>query len=317
MTLLPYLPGILHTCIRNPMTPRSSQRARAREIYRDMAAPSLTLPRKRGREQSEQAARSEPDPPSQSFGAASLTEKVRALYENSAVPVREIARIAGVTERTLYRYVEKGDWKRRYVCAARDEAVASANRGRRWQVSPERQILDGRADVAPAKGAGGRFIRREDIGKPFAKGLKAIDPSGRARAVAACGKASRLSRRAQAKALAESRCAAGLDAIDATNLALAALNQFRRDFTTPAAMPRLRPRLPHEWPREEPKQKGRKKAVLPASLFDAGERAHLRTAEAALRVWQAFVPAISAKPAAAASPSPAPSLSLPPPVPDP
>ncbi|MCX7298655.1 MAG: hypothetical protein NTU64_17725 [Hyphomicrobiales bacterium] len=98
---------------------------------------------------------------------------------------------------------------------------------------------------------------------------------------------------------------------------MAALNQFRRDFTTPAAMPRLRPRLPHEWPREEPKRKGRKKAILPASLFDAGERAHLRTVEAALRVWQAFVPAISAKPAAAASPSPAPSLSLSPPVPNP
>ncbi len=248
-----------------------------------------------GREPTERASPVEP----------SLTEKVRALYEKSAVPVREIARIAGVTERTLYRYVEKGDWRRRHACAARDEAVASANRGRRWQVSPERQILDGRADVAPAKGAGGRFIRREDIGKPFAKGLKAIDPSGRARALAACGKASRLSRRAQAKALAESRCAAGLDAIDATNLALAALNQFRRDFNTPAAMPRLRPRKPHEWPREEPKQKGRKKAILPASLYAASERAHLRTVEAALRLWQAFVPPLAAQRAAAASPPPA------------
>lgn len=33
-----------------------------------------------------------------------LTQRVRELYEESAVPVREIARLAGVTERTLYKH---------------------------------------------------------------------------------------------------------------------------------------------------------------------------------------------------------------------
>src|SRR5205814_1077213 len=36
-----------------------------------------------------------------------LTEQVRALYEETVVPVREIARLAGVTERTIYKYARK------------------------------------------------------------------------------------------------------------------------------------------------------------------------------------------------------------------
>jgi hypothetical protein len=71
-----------------------------------------------------------------------LTARACALYENSAVPVREIARRAGVTERTIYKYAQKGGWKARYA----------------WQ-------------FAPIKGVGGRFIRRADKGKPFARGL--------------------------------------------------------------------------------------------------------------------------------------------------
>ena len=39
---------------------------------------------------------------------------MRALYEDSAVPVREIAAIAGATERTIYKYVAKLGWKRRH-----------------------------------------------------------------------------------------------------------------------------------------------------------------------------------------------------------
>lgn len=45
----------------------------------------------------------------------SLTEQVRHLYENSAVTVAEIARIVGVSERTIYNYVRKRRWKRRIV----------------------------------------------------------------------------------------------------------------------------------------------------------------------------------------------------------
>jgi hypothetical protein len=189
------------------MTPRSSVRARAREVYDELAQKLSPC---------ESTAAPTSDPSSLRDGEASysprrasangggekndLTARVRDLYEKSAVPVREIAGIAGVTERTLYRYVEKGDWTRRYQILPRGEAAAAANRGRRWEVSPDRTkdlAGDLSADVAPAKGAGGRFIRREDKGKPFATGLKSLDPEGRSRALATAGKAKRLSRVAQ------------------------------------------------------------------------------------------------------------------------
>ena len=93
------------------------------------------------------------------------------------MPVREIARLAGVSERTLYKYVEKHGWKKRYARVPRGLAAAQANRGQGWQAT---------AGFAPVKGAGGRFVRREDIGKPFAAGMKALDPAGHARADAAC-----------------------------------------------------------------------------------------------------------------------------------
>ena len=152
------------------MTRRSSVRAQAREIYRDLAAKKTA------------------DPPSpEGFGgqaAQNLTEKVRALYEGSAVPVREIAAIAGVTERTVYKYARKQRWKPRYRWLARGKA----DRGRRWRQRP---------GCAPVKGAGARFIRRADKGQPVATGLKATDPAGAARAVESCGTAESLSREAQ------------------------------------------------------------------------------------------------------------------------
>ena len=152
------------------MTRRSSLRAQAREIYRDLAAKKTA------------------DPPSpEGFGgqaAHNLTEKVRALYEGSAVPVREIAAIAGVTERTVYKYARKQRWKPRYRWLAR----GTVDRGRRWRQRP---------GFAPVKGAGARFIRRADKGQPVATGLKATDPAGAARAVESCGAAASLSREAQ------------------------------------------------------------------------------------------------------------------------
>src|SRR5438552_6040374 len=56
-----------------------------------------------------------------------LTAHARALYEGSVTPVREIARLAGVSERTLYKYVQKGGWRRRHACPAR-EVSANASR---------------------------------------------------------------------------------------------------------------------------------------------------------------------------------------------
>ncbi|MDP1604988.1 MAG: hypothetical protein Q8M03_17195, partial [Legionella sp.] len=141
------------------MTPRMSVRARAREIYGEMAGEAITSsalpgtptpnPSPQGGGEQKEAAGAEP----------SLTARVRALYEKSAVPVREIAAIAGVTERTIYKYVAKGGWTKRYARVSTD--------------------TDGVPDVAPVQGAGGRFIRRDDKDKPFATGLKATDPAGR------------------------------------------------------------------------------------------------------------------------------------------
>ncbi len=111
---------------------------------------------------------------------------MRALYENSAVPVREIAAVAGVTERTIYKYAQRGGWKARYAWVDRGGV---ARRGR-----PAAEA------VAPAQGAGGRFIRREDSGKPFPRGLKATDPQGATRATAACAQAETIAAQAQADA---------------------------------------------------------------------------------------------------------------------
>jgi hypothetical protein len=276
-----------------------SVRARAREIYGEMAGEAgassglAENSASEGNSPREGAAAPNPGPPSQSSGAADLTSRIREMYETSAVPVREVARMAGVTERTLYKYVQKHGWKRRYRCLARDEAVAAANRGRRWEGSPAR-AGDPAADVTPAKGACGRFIRREDIGKPFASGLKALDPAGRDRALETCGEAERLSRAAQAKASAEERFEARLRAIDTTHRALAAYNDFRRDFAVRGSSgPRPRPPNPNEWPRKESarekqdKKKQRKKAILPASLFASLERAHVGAIESALQGWLA------------------------------
>jgi len=95
-------------------------------------------------------------------------------------------RIAGITERTLYKYARKGGWKARYAWV---DPGGVARRG--WRAADA---------VAPAQGAGGRFVRREDKGKPFAKGLKATDSAGAARAQATCAQAETISAQAQADA---------------------------------------------------------------------------------------------------------------------
>ena len=104
-----------------------------------------------------------------------LTERVRALYENSVVPVREIAQLAGITERTLYKYVQKGGWGRRQICIAR--------------------------------GAGGRFIPLADADKPHASGIGALDPQAAGQAAARCLRAHAISEKAmmEAAAVAQAR----------------------------------------------------------------------------------------------------------------
>jgi hypothetical protein len=131
----------------------TSLRANARERYRAAAEGDAAL--------AQASAPAEPAEPS-------VTERARALYEDSVVPVREIARLCGVTERTLYKYAEKGHWRRRH-----------------------RRL---------AKGAGGRFIPLAEEGKPHPTGLKALDPQGATRAGAALQRAGEISAEAQARA---------------------------------------------------------------------------------------------------------------------
>ena len=225
--LPPYAPPILHHPL--PMTPRSSPRARAREIYRQMAearaarTPLPDPPPQGGREKEKQGCGG------QGLPAQNLTEKVRALYEHAAVPVSEIAKLAGVTERTIYKYARQHGWTPRYRWRAA-AAGAGGKRKRGWRQ---------RAPFAPLKGAGGRFVRRADAGKPHAVGLHATDPAGAARANAACRRAAALARKAQARAAVERREAAQLRALEAMNRTLADLNRYRASCAK-AGQPGLR-----------------------------------------------------------------------------
>jgi hypothetical protein len=161
------------------MTKRTSMRAAARKIY--MAAP---VARKQTR----------------------LTARVRALYEASAVPVREIAALAGVTERTIYKYAAKQRWKRRYRLGS---------------------------NVSPVRGAGARFIRRADRGKPVACGLKATDPADAKRAAAGCRAAEGVAAIAQAQAAQARRVELTADAIERVRISVEQLRLHRaaRDKT--------------------------------------------------------------------------------------
>ena len=138
-------------------------------------------------------------------------QRLRALYEEDVVPVREIARIAGVTERTLYKYIARGAWRRRHVCAER---------------------------FAPVQGAGGRFIRRADKDLPFARGIKALDPDGAARALAKADRAAALSAPAKKAAALSKLARAGIAAQkkreraeDARMRAIGKLMQMMTDLT--------------------------------------------------------------------------------------
>jgi hypothetical protein len=134
-------------------------------------------------------------------------QRLRALYEEDVVPVREIARIAGVTERTLYKYIGKGAWRRRYGWSASNTPpLTPPHKGegkKHWQASPR---------FAPVQGAGGRFIRREDAGLPFARGIKALDPEGAARAVAKAARAAAFSAPAKKAAALSKLARAGIAA---------------------------------------------------------------------------------------------------------
>ena len=195
MTLLGYDSLNLHNSI-SSMTPRRSTRADVQRRLRAAAKfmpPLGPLPSPgEGTERTVSAERDAWLPPAptklQQISPA-LTDEVRALYEADVMPVAEIARLAGVTERTLYKYVQRGGWRRRYP--VRGVEAAAANRGRKRAPRPPQP-----------KGAGGRFIPREEWGKPHASGLKALDAQGAGRAVAACNVAGAMANEAFSRAVA-------------------------------------------------------------------------------------------------------------------
>ena len=159
------------------MTPRHSPNADARRRLRDADAARLA--------QSEWLP---PAPTKLQQTDPSLTDRVRSLFEDTVLPVRDIARIAGVAECTIYRYARKGQWRLRHPKCA---AGGQTHRGR---------VREPR--LPQPRGAGGRFIPPADAGKPHPTGLKALDPQGAASAIVACEQASALAHEAFARALA-------------------------------------------------------------------------------------------------------------------
>jgi hypothetical protein len=122
----------------------------------------------------------------QHAGLTPLTLQVQDLYENSAVPVRDIARLVGVHQRTLYKYVQKYRWRRRYNIPGVAEKPKPPQKPSRFTLQP--------------RGTGGRFVARERASAPALHGLKALDPAAAARAAAACARAKEVSDAAAARA---------------------------------------------------------------------------------------------------------------------
>lgn len=105
-----------------------------------------------------------------------LTHEARALYEGGVVPVREVARLCGVSIRTLYHHVNGKGWKRRRSAVPRD--LAKSERQKR------------------------RYRERMALLPQRPRGLKARDPEGQGSALAAAERAGALAGAALAKAIA-------------------------------------------------------------------------------------------------------------------
>jgi hypothetical protein len=86
--------------------------------------------------------------------AAPPLAQMRALYENWAAPVAEIARCAGIAERTLYRHVRKGGWRRRHPYRYRGRAAGDPETRPELAAALMRLAEDAQAHAARAEMAG-------------------------------------------------------------------------------------------------------------------------------------------------------------------
>ena len=105
-----------------------------------------------------------------------LSLQARALYEARVVPVREVARLCGVSVAGLYYHVRRQGWLRRRALVSRDKAKS------------ERQRL--------------RYQALKAARPPAPRGLKARDPDGQAHALAKVDRAAALAGAALSRALA-------------------------------------------------------------------------------------------------------------------
>ena len=171
---------------------RADARARYQASTLSSAAAAPPPPAAEARAEASAVSCAEPAP-----APLSVTDRARGLYEYSCVPVREIALLVEVTERTIYRYAQKGQWRRRYR--------------------------------KPARGAGGRFVPLAQADAPHPQGLKATDPAGAARAAEACREAAVRAASAHQAALKARDARADRFALGHLALALRELSRLGRE----------------------------------------------------------------------------------------
>jgi hypothetical protein len=157
-----------------------------------------------------------------------VTHEARALYEGGVVPVREIARLCGVSVRTLYHHVHAQGWARRRSSVPRDVAKSARQRA--------------------------RYLAAKAARRPGPRGLQARDPAGQARALEGAQRAAALAGAALAKAIARQDAEAQarmltLWARAMRDLAIAAgladaRSRQRRPKPAKASKPRRRP---YQW----------------------------------------------------------------------
>ena len=148
---------------------------------------------------------------------------MRALYEGSAVPVREIARLAGVSERTLYKYVAKQAG--RSATPGHPRAPARPRRGNRRAHALRRKLrrhVPSRRSKARAGASSAATT-----GPPFAAGLKASDPAQAARAPLPVLQADALAREAQRRRMRSGARASATRPSAIVNRTLDQINDYR------------------------------------------------------------------------------------------